>query len=215
MTQWQEECRRRLGRSFIYLGDEFYILAGKEMPPVTWYDGFPQLENGIGLTQNFLAEWEKAMQRSREHLQPAHKNYVIPVGVSAATLLQPAMEEFNARYHTNHIFLPVTNDFFGHSINVTGLLTGTDILAQIPENTPVILPSVVLNQDNLFLDDMSLAEFIRKSGREVKIAQGAAELYNLLLRQPLPHNGTAGRNSVPERKGILTGNNTEYVKQFS
>ena len=71
------------------------------------------------------------------------------------------------------------------------------------------------NQDNLFLDDMSLAEFIRKSGREVKIAQGAAELYNLLLRQPLPHNGTAGRNSVPERKGILTGNNTEYVKQFS
>ena len=215
VTQWQEECRRRLGRSFIYLGDEFYILAGKEMPPVTWYDGFPQLENGIGLTQNFLAEWEKAMQRSREHLQPAHKNYVIPVGVSAATLLQPAMEEFNARYHTNHIFLPVTNDFFGHSINVTGLLTGTDILAQIPENTPVILPSVVLNQDNLFLDDMSLAEFIRKSGREVKIAQGAAELYNLLLRQPLPHNGTAGRNSVPERKGILTGNNTEYVKQFS
>ena len=215
VTQWQEECRRRLGRSFIYLGDEFYILAGKEMPPVTWYDGFPQLENGIGLTQNFLAEWETAMQRSREHLQPAHKNYVIPVGVSAATLLQPAMEEFNARYHTNHIFLPVTNDFFGHSINVTGLLTGTDILAQIPENTPVILPSVVLNQDNLFLDDMSLAEFIRKSGREVKIAQGAAELYNLLLRQPLPHNGTAGRNSVPERKGILTGNNTEYVKQFS
>ena len=140
---------------------------------------------------------------------------MIPVGVSAATLLQPAMEEFNARYHTNHIFLPVTNDFFGHSINVTGLLTGTDILAQIPENTPVILPSVVLNQDNLFLDDMSLAEFIRKSGREVKIAQGAAELYNLLLRQPLPHNGTVGRNSVPERKGILTGNNTEYVKQFS
>jgi hypothetical protein len=74
---------------------------------------------------------------------------------------------------------------------------------------------VVLNHDNLFLDDMSLEEFIRKSGIEVKIAQGAAELYSLLLRQPLPHNGTAGRNSVPERKGILTGNNTEYVKQFS
>ena len=185
------------------------------MPPVTWYDGFPQLENGIGLTQNFLAEWEKAMQRPREHRQPAYNNYVIPIGVSAATLLQPVMEEFNARYHTNNIFLPVTNDFFGHSINVTGLLTGTDILAQIPDNTPVILPSVVLNQDNLFLDDMSLEEFVRKSGREVKIAQGAAELYNLLLRQPLPHNGTVGRNSVPERKGILTGNNTEYVKQFS
>ena len=215
VTRWQEECRRRLGRSFVYLGDEFYILADQKMPPVEWYDGFPQLENGIGLTQNFLSEWEKAVQRHRDDLHPMHKNYVIPVGVSAAALLQPVMQEFNVRYQTNNRIFPVVNDFFGHTVNVTGLLTGTDILAQLPEEAPVILPAVVLNQDNLFLDDMPLDEFIRRRGRDVRIAKGAAELYNLLLEQPLSHKFTAARNSVPERKTIPTKNNTEYVKQFS
>ena len=148
VTCWQEECRRKLGRSFVYLGDEFYILADKKMPPVAWYDGFPQLENGIGLTRNFLSEWEKAAQHYSSDLHPAHKNYAIPVGISAATLLQPVIQEFNARYHTNNRIVPVFNDFFGHTVNVTGLLTGTDILAQLPEDVPVILPSVVLNQDN-------------------------------------------------------------------
>ncbi|MBQ6912895.1 MAG: DUF512 domain-containing protein, partial [Acidaminococcaceae bacterium] len=169
-TRWQEDCRRRLGRSFVYLGDEFYILADRKMPPVDWYDGFPQLENGIGLTQNFLSEWEKAVQRHRDGLHPAHKNYVIPVGVSAAALLQPVMQEFNVRYQTNNRIVPVVNDFFGHTVNVTGLLTGKDILAQLPEEAPVILPAVVLNQDSLFLDDMPLDEFIRRRGRDVRIA---------------------------------------------
>ncbi len=215
VTRWQEECRRRLGRSFVYLGDEFYILADQKMPPVEWYDGFPQLENGIGLTRNFLSEWEKTVQRHRDDLRPAHKNYVIPVGVSAAALLQPVIQDFNVRYQTNNRIVPVVNDFFGHTVNVTGLLTGTDILAQLPEEAPVILPAVVLNQDNLFLDDMPLDEFIRRRGRDVRIAKGAAELYNLLLEQPLSHKDTAARNSVPERKTISAKNNTEYVKQFS
>lgn len=214
VTRWQEECRRRLGRSFIYLGDEFYILADKTIPPVEWYDGFPQLENGIGLTRNFLTEWEKAARRHRDTLNSARRNYVIPVGVSAAALLQPAIQEFNERYQTNNRIIPVINDFFGHTVNVTGLLTGKDILAQLPENVPVILPSVVLNQDNLFLDDMSLEEFMDRRGGEVRIAGGASELYNLLLEQPLPHNSSAARNSVPDRKTIAVGNNTEYVKQF-
>ena len=215
VTRWQEDCRRRLGRSFVYLGDEFYILANQKMPPVDWYDGFPQLENGIGLTQNFLSEWKKAVRLHRDDLHPAHKNYAIPVGVSAASLLQPVIQDFNVRYHTNNRIVPVVNDFFGHTVNVTGLLTGSDILAQLPEDNPVILPAVVLNQDNLFLDDMPLDEFIRRRGSAVRIAKGAAELYNLLLEQPLSHKDSTTRNSVPERRTIPAKNNTEYVKQFS
>ena len=214
VTRWQEECRRHLGRSFVYLGDEFYILAGQKLPPVDWYDGFPQLENGIGLTQNFLTEWDKAMLRCPDDLYPGNKNYVIPVGVSAATLLKPAIEAFNLRYCTSNRIFPVVNDFFGHTVNVTGLLTGSDILAQLPEGNPVILPSVVLNQDNLFLDDMSLAEFMHRRGGNVKIAKGAVELYNLLLEQPVARNSSVARNSVPDRQYISANNNTEYVKQY-
>ncbi len=214
-TGWQQECRRRLGRSFVYLGDEFYVLAGVEMPPADWYDGFPQLENGIGLTRNFLTEWKTAARRHSAGIQPEHTDYVIPVGISAGKLLRPVMEQFNRCYHTKNQFVPITNNFFGHTINVTGLLAGSDILAQLPGNRPVILPAVVLNQDNLFLDDMSLQEFVNQSGRNVKIAKGAAELYHLLLSQPLPRNGTEARNSVPEKTLPPAGNNTEYVPQFS
>ncbi len=213
VTRWQEECRRRIGRSFVYLSDEFYVLADKKIPPAEWYDGFPQLENGIGLTRNFLSEWENSVQQHSSTSQPVLKNYVIPTGVSAATLLQPVIQEFNTRYHTNNRLVPVINHFFGDTVNVTGLLTGTDILSQLPEDAPVILPSVVLNQDNLFLDDMPLDEFIRKRGEKVRIARGAAELYNLLLDQPLLHKDTTVRNSVPEKYTGIGRNNTEYVKQ--
>jgi putative radical SAM enzyme (TIGR03279 family) len=211
---WQEDCRRRLGRSFVYLGDEFYILAGEKMPPVSWYDGFPQLENGIGLTQNFLAEWEKAKQRHDTSARPSVTDYVIPVGTSAGPLLQPVIEVFNRRYGTANQIVPVINQFFGHSINVTGLLTGIDILTQLPPGRPVILPASVLNHDSLFLDDMPLAEFVRRAGGEVKIARGAEELYSLLLEQPSARKCATGRNSVPERKLTIHGNKTEYVKQF-
>ena len=215
VTLWQAECRKKLGRSFVYLGDEFYILAGLPMPPADWYDGFPQLENGIGLTQNFLTEWEKAAALYSDEAPSTHRNYCIPVGDAAYEQLKPAIDAFNRHYHTENRLIPIHNHFFGCSINVTGLLTGTDLLEQLPENQPVILPSVLLNQDNLFLDDMSLEEFIRRSRRTVKVANGAAELYSLLLEQPLPHGaGTLPRNSVPERGLPAAGNNTEYVRQF-
>ena len=58
---WQERSRREEGNTFVYLGDEFYFLAGREIPPKEEYDGFPQLDNGIGLTRSFLCDWEDAM----------------------------------------------------------------------------------------------------------------------------------------------------------
>ena len=182
VTAWQEECRRKLGKSFIYLGDEFYVLAGSPLPPAEWYDGFPQLENGIGLSRNFLYEWEEADRKQVGDTVPSTKNYVIPVGVSAYGILKPVIEQFNRRFGTRHQLLSVVNDFFGHTINVTGLLTGGDILKHLPEECPVVLPGVVLNQDNLFLDDMSLAAFKEKAARVVKTAAGAKELYALLAQ---------------------------------
>ena len=65
----------------------------------------------------------------------------------------------------------------------------------------------------MFLDDMPLDEFMRQRGGKVWIAEGATELYNLLLEQPVARKVTANRSSVPERPCII-GNNTEYVKQF-
>ena len=178
VTDWQQQCREETGKSFVYLGDEFYLLAGKELPPSDYYDGFPQLENGIGLTRNFLNEWEQALQ----HLQYAQgtEPAVIPVGESAYKVLQPLLDAFNAQYKTEHRFLSVKNKFFGGHVNVTGLLTGSDILPEVKNCQRVILPAVVLNQDNLFLDDMALAQFKKDLNGKVEIAANAGELLHLL-----------------------------------
>lgn len=178
VSGWQKQCREETGKSFVYLGDEFYLLAGKELPPSEYYDGFPQLENGIGLTRNFLNEWEAAL-KTLQYADGAEQA-VIPVGESAFRVLQPMMEAFNRQYGTKHSFVSVKNLFFGGHVNVTGLLTGGDILAAVKDSERLILPGVVLNNDNLFLDDMSLDGFKRSFQGKVEIAKDAGELLRLL-----------------------------------
>lgn len=179
VTDWQKECRQSLGKSFVYLGDEFYILAGMPLPEAEWYDGFPQLENGIGLSRNFLEEWQEAGK-----IAPVKgsTNSVIPVGTSAYKVLQPLIEEFNARTGMQHKLLAVENEFFGNTVNVTGLLCGNDILNAVKGAESVILPEVVLNSDDFFLDDMSYAEFCAACGAPVHRAASAGDLYKLLQR---------------------------------
>lgn len=178
VSGWQKQCREETGKSFVYLGDEFYLLAGKELPSSEYYDGFPQLENGIGLTRNFLNEWDMAL-KTLQYADGAEQA-VIPVGESAFRVLQPMMEAFNRQYGTKHSFVSVKNLFFGGHVNVTGLLTGGDILAAVKDSERLILPGVVLNNDNLFLDDMSLDDFKRSFQGKVEIAKDAGELLRLL-----------------------------------
>ncbi|NLH46654.1 MAG: DUF512 domain-containing protein [Acholeplasmataceae bacterium] len=184
VEKWQDECREKLGKSFIYLGDEFYINAGMEIPKAERYDGFPQLENGIGLSRNFLDEWENspAVTASYDKIE----NALVPVGESAYKLLKPLFDDFNKEHKTGHKLVPVPNYFFGKTINVTGLLTGRDILNALSDFTEfnrVILPQVVLNKDLLFLDDLSLADFKKMYKGKVECAKNANELKQLLAKQ--------------------------------
>ena len=180
VTPWQRKCREETGKTFIYLGDEFYLLAGRDVPAAEWYDGFPQLENGIGLTRSFVDEWQATLPSlsSYQAASPA----VIPVGESAFTVLQPLLDALNKQFSTSHSFVPVPNQFFGGKVNVTGLLTASDILRTCKESGKrLILPAVVLNNDKLFLDDTALEQFRKEYPGKVDIAKDAKELLHLLL----------------------------------
>ena len=180
VTPWQRQCREETGKTFIYLGDEFYLLAGRDVPTAEWYDGFPQLENGIGLTRSFVDEWQATLPSlsSYQAASPA----VIPVGESAFTVLQPLLDALNKQFNTAHSFMPVPNQFFGGKVNVTGLLTASDILQTCKESGKrLILPAVVLNNDKLFLDDTALEQFCKEYPGKVDIAKDAKELLHLLL----------------------------------
>jgi len=182
--KWQKECRNKFNSSFIYLGDEFYVNAQVELPPAEYYDGFPQIENGIGLSRNFIDEWTKS--NVKVSAESSCKRAIIPVGEAAGKLLEPLIAEFNNTYGTKHQLLPVINGFFGDTINVTGLLTGRDILQTLKDkgflHEVVVLPETVLNSDRLFLDDMSLTDFKKQCGNKVILAKNAVELKKILSK---------------------------------
>ena len=153
-------------------------MAERDVPDASWYDGFPQLENGIGLTRSFVDDWHTTLATMGSYQATA--DAVIPVGESAYAVLQPLVEQLNKKYGSMHSFVPVPNKFFGGKVNVTGLLTAGDIL-QAVTGKRIILPAVVLNNDNLFLDDKSLEQFKKEYSGKVEIAKDAKELLHLLL----------------------------------
>lgn len=182
VSKWQERCRREIGSSFVYLSDEFYISTGTELPSEDFYDGFPQLENGIGLVRSFLSEWEESVKKADGYQSPLHVDIVC--GVSAYKVLQPLLEALQI---TNLIprLVPVTNHFFGENVTVTGLLTGKDIISALAElpgpRSAVIIPGVALRKgEEIFLDELTPMHIESSIGVPVRTAYFARDLFELL-----------------------------------
>jgi putative radical SAM enzyme (TIGR03279 family) len=162
VTPWQRRLRARHGRAIVHLADEWYRLLDMETPPFDAYDGFPQLEDGIGLTRHFLHELSLDGPRiatelaaaglarvtlvTGELFRPTLERAVLPL---AAT--QPALT-----FRT----LAIRNDFFGPQVTVAGLLAGRDVIAQLSAlgdlGERVCLPPVSLNAEGRFMDDVTL-----------------------------------------------------------
>ncbi len=164
VEKWQRKLQQENGRTFIYLGDEFYFLAGREVPGTEFYDGFPQLDNGIGLTRSFQNDWEQAAAESPDPVvydEPLYLDVVTGVAVS------PVIEQLAASVkHKNlHIrVVPVENEHFGYTVNVSGLLTAHDIIKKLKSlagrRQGILIPESALRSgEDIFLDDMSLNDF--------------------------------------------------------
>lgn len=161
VEKWQKKIRAESGRTFLYLGDEFYLLAEKNLPPVEFYDDFPQIENGIGMTRNFIEELG-----TRDWGLGRNLKIDVVSGTSFAKVLKKLVDAPNVR------ILPVENKFFGSKVNVSGLLTGKDIIAALKaggERDLILIPATALKAgEEIFLDDVSLVE-MRKIFAPAKI----------------------------------------------
>lgn len=198
VEKWQRINRAKGESNFIYLGDEFYFLADRPIPDYDHYDGFPQLENGIGLTRKFISEWEETDIICNAYQQPIYLNVIC--GKSAALILQPLINNLEIP----NLFIKlvaVENRFFGKDITVTGLLTGQDILyalERLESNcSGVIIPGVALRSgENVFLDNYSLDDLRKDLNINVQVANNGIELKNLLLNWPKQSVQTATENGV-------------------
>ena len=181
VEKFQRQLREECGKTFIYLGDEFYFLAGVEMPPVEYYDDFPQIENGIGMTRNFIEEFHSLKAKS----QKLKATIDVICGTSIAKVLENlAAEEMKLNPNLDVKILPVTNNFFGATVNVSGLLTGGDIIKTLEKfdrpRDKILIPATAIRfGENIFLDDVTLDDMQKKfpaqivpinNGGEFKIA---------------------------------------------
>ena len=166
LEKFGEMCMRTRGKRIAYAADELYIKAEREIPDASFYGDFEALENGIGLIamlkEDVLAELEY-----RDADPSIRRNVSIACGTSAAPYLREMMDRVEEKYPGVRITVyPIVNEFFGEMINVSGLIVGNDLIAQLknkPLREELLISSAMLRFENdLFLDDVSIDD-VRKA----------------------------------------------------
>lgn len=175
IAPFQEQCRRELGTTFAFPSDEFFCIAGRPIPPESWYEDFPQIENGVGLFATLRAEFEDALQGRSESAEK--KRFTIACGVSVAPLLSDMI--FAHKWQNLELaIVPVRSGFFGGAVTVTGLIVGCDLvrdLAGRDVGTLLIVESMLRAEGDKFLDDMTLEELRQQLGAPVCVLENTGE----------------------------------------
>lgn len=191
---WGDRCRRESGSRRVYASDELYLLAERELPPVEFYEDFPQIENGVGMLRDLEEDFLWALEEAE--LPGGPRKVTIPTGECAWEFLNKMLDELRNRCHNLRIDLvPIRNDFFGGTVNVTGLLTGRDICAQLRGrdlgDEVLIAGNMLKAGEDVFLDDMTLSELSEKLGVPVRRVPNTGEaLCAALLGEEAPaHDG--------------------------
>lgn len=217
VSEYQKQFREETGESFVYLGDEFFFIAGRDLPEMEQYDGFPQLDNGVGLARSFLDDWYNAQKAAGDDIKESDKPVTILTGTGIQPLIDRLVKEFSAVHGNNmHNVVPVTNDFFGESVNVSGLLTGSDIRKVIADlrkrnnlQERVVVPASCLRSgDGVFLDDDTLESLEKDTGLMILPVLHGDELYRTLI----DFDSIYSNNTVGERTSYMWQSNAAYTK---
>lgn len=156
--RWQEKLYEQYGVHFIHAGDEWYLLAEQEVPEEERYDGYLQLENGVGMLRLLLNEFEEGYQKLEGYEYEAKEELTIATGKLAYPYLCRMARKMEEKFPGLDIRVRmIRNDFFGERITVSGLITAGDLIAQL-NGTGVrgrlLIPCNMLKADeDVFLDD--------------------------------------------------------------
>ncbi len=158
VEKWQKKLYEEHGTHFIHASDEFYILAGRPMPEEERYDGFVQLENGVGMVRLMTAEVEEALEELEG--DDSVDEISIATGKLAYGYLKEFVEKIQKKFPNRKVHLyPITNRFFGEQITVAGLITGQDLINQLRGQKlgrRLLLPACMLRSgEEVFLDDVT------------------------------------------------------------
>lgn len=184
---YQKVCFDQYGLHFIHASDEFYMLAERDFPEEDRYDGYIQLENGVGMMRLFREEFSEAMRaalvdpNSRSRLAGVTRTLSVATGELAFSVIREAAEELGRACPgiVIHVF-PIRNDFFGETITVAGLVTGQDLIRQLKERQQggerlgdaLLIPANMLRSgEQVFLDDVTVQDVEQALGLPVTVIE--------------------------------------------
>ena len=185
IQELQTKFLEKLGTRLVFLSDEFYITGKRELPKYEEYEEFYQIENGIGMIRLFQKEFAEALEKSEKTEKEIQKTAVL-TGEMSYGFITEMINSFKLKYTDADIdVIAVKNNFFGGNVNVSGLITGKDIVGNIIKGKyrKIIIPSNMLKADEqIFLDDMSTEELQEKVKSKIYISEteGKVFLQNIL-----------------------------------
>ncbi|HOO27770.1 MAG TPA: DUF512 domain-containing protein [Lachnospiraceae bacterium] len=191
IQKWQEEAYQAFGMHFVHASDEFYLLAGKELPQAENYDGYLQLENGVGMLRLLLNEYEEAYLSLTDrlaHLSEEKKKRMaeeeLEISLVTGKLAYPAISRMAERIEMlfpklTVMVYSIRNDFFGERITVAGLLTGQDMIRQLkgkPLGKKLLLPVCTLKSgEQVFLDNVTVLDMEKALQVKIDIVKSSGQ----------------------------------------
>ncbi len=175
VEKWQKKFKEKVGTNFVYLSDEFYIMAEMPMPEFDEYDGFPQIENGVGLCASLKTEFLDA-------IEDCNIKNVSEKTVATGKLAFNLLKELSAMADSKIRVEAVKNEFFGGEVTVSGLITGSDLINQLKGKNLgrylLISASMLRHNEDVFLDNLTVNDV--ENALNVKIIPVNNDGYELL-----------------------------------
>ncbi len=162
IKRMQHKYLSQLGTRFVFASDEFFCVSKEPLPDFDEYEEFPQYENGVGLLRSFKTEIVQRLEKQKE-IESFTNKIIFATGTLAFDFIQEISKLIMLKYKNLEIkVVPIKNKFFGETITVSGLITGSDLIEQISSldnyNCILIPDSMLKNGEDIFLDDISVKE---------------------------------------------------------
>ena len=194
IERWQRRIFQEHGTHFIHASDEWYLLAERELPEAERYDGYPQLENGVGMLRLLREETQEALRNLKD--DGAQEDLSIATGLLAGPCIEELCRKIQKKFPGRkiHVF-QVKNHFFGERITVSGLITGQDLKEQLKGKelgSRLLLPCNMLREgENVFLDDVSVGELEKALQTKIHIVKSSGYDFVSAVIQNIMRGGKA------------------------
>ena len=208
IESYQQGFYERYGLHFNHASDEWYILAGEELPEEDRYDGYLQLENGVGMLRLLGTEVRQAI--AERDGDDRKLSVTVATGRLAAPYIAGCMDVIREKYpNITSEVIAIKNNFFGEKITVSGLITGQDLIEQLSGRKlgdRLLIPCNMLRSgEDVFLDDITITELSEKLGKEIIVVDpGGADLVSAVL-DPVEHKKQIRRQMYEQTSSCNSG----------